>query len=77
MNATEKRLEAERTIDLERYRDDGHESRVDYLRSVAGEHDLELSDIEEIVDLMGPDEDFDGLVVFLEDHGDTLRATRG
>lgn len=77
MNATEKRLEAERTIKLGRYRDDGFESRVDYLRSLAEDHDLELSDILEIVDILGPGEDFDGLIVFLEDHAHSVRASRG
>lgn len=71
--AERNRLERERTIDLDRYREDGCNSRVEYLEGLAENEGLELSDILELVDLMGPEEDFDGLVTSLEDHGDTLR----
>ncbi|HEX9955506.1 MAG TPA: hypothetical protein VGB48_09885 [Allosphingosinicella sp.] len=69
-------LEAERTIALERYQVDGFECRVDYLRDLAEQHDLRLEDIAEHVDLLGPDEDFDGLVVFLEDHSPQIGERR-
>lgn len=73
MTEIEQRLEAEREIDLARYQEDGFNSRVAYLEELAERHGLELRDIEEFVDLMGPAEDFDGLVTFLEDHADELR----
>lgn len=73
MNALDARLDAERTIPLSRYQEDGWESRSEYLRGLAENVEVELDDIIEIVDLLGPDEDFDGLVTFFEDHEDQLR----
>jgi hypothetical protein len=69
-------LEEERTISLDRYQEDGFECRADYLRDLAEQHDLRLEDIAEHVDLLGPDEDFDGLVIFLEDHAHQIGDRR-
>jgi len=49
------------------YLDNGYDTRYDYLNSLAenyGDHVFILSEV------LGPEEDFDGLVTTLEDHGD-------
>lgn len=67
------RLDAERTIHLSRYQEDGCESRTEYLEQLADENLLTLGQITMLVDLLGPDEDFDGLVNMIEDHQEALR----
>lgn len=66
------RLDAERSIPLARYAEDGYRSRSAYLEGLAEEHGLQLLDIEPVVDLLGPNEDFDGLVVMIEDQAELL-----
>ena len=50
------------------YIDNGYESRTDYLKSLAEEHDVPLRIVLSTADLLGPNEDFDGLVIALEDY---------
>lgn len=68
--ATILRLNAERTIPIERYEADGFFDRFGYLRDLAEEHGLDFDEMIEVVDLLGPEEDFDGLVTTLEDGAD-------
>lgn len=50
------------------YRENGYDDREDYLSCLAEEYDLDLEDqVRPIADLLGPGEDFDGLVAMLED----------
>jgi len=49
------------------YREAGHPTRAAYLQSLADEHDAPLDTVLMLADLLGPEEDFDGLVVALED----------
>lgn len=49
------------------YTENGYESRKDYLTNLALELDLEKSVVFMMADMLGPDEDFDGLVTMLED----------
>lgn len=72
MKTLRDRLEAERTIDLERYNEDGFHSRSEYLASLCQENGLSLEQGEMLIDLLGPEEDFDGLVNGLEDHAETM-----
>lgn len=62
------RINAERTIPLERYQEDGCESRFDYFKGLADNTGCKVSDVVMLAQMLGPDEDFDGLVTMLEDH---------
>jgi hypothetical protein len=63
-----KRLNAERTIPLDRYRDEGAESRYEYLVDLADYNDVPFDIIMTLVDVLGPEEDFDGLLSMIEDY---------
>lgn len=65
--ATILRLNAERVIPIERYEEDGAFDRFGYLRDLSEQHGVELEIVIEIADLLGPEEDFDGLVTTIED----------
>ena len=45
----------------------GFKDRDDYLRHVAREMGFSMNDVRMVADMLGPDEDFDGLVTELED----------
>ena len=50
------------------YRENGYDGREDYLSCLAEEYGLDLEDqVRPMAELLGPDEDFDGLVSMLED----------
>ncbi|MDE2563012.1 MAG: hypothetical protein KGL48_12275 [Sphingomonadales bacterium] len=66
---TIERLNAERTIALSRYQADGAIDRFGYLEDLAADHGVEFETILTLTDVLGPDEDFDGLVTTLEDLG--------
>ena len=65
--ATVERLNRERTIPLDRYQEDGSIDRFGYLESLADDHGVEFNVVLTLVDVLGPEEDFDGLVTSLED----------
>lgn len=65
--ATVERLNRDRTIPLERYQEDGAIDRFGYLESLADDHGVEFNMVLTLVDVLGPEEDFDGLVTSLED----------
>jgi hypothetical protein len=50
------------------YKENGFESREDYLKGLAEELDMDESFVFMTADLLGPGEDFDGLVTMLEDY---------
>jgi len=50
------------------YTENGYKDRRDYLESLADEHGISLDEVETISSMLGPDEDFDGLVTSLEDY---------
>lgn len=52
---------------LESYLEYGAESRAEYLEMLADDYDLPLSTVRALADVLGPSEDFDGLVTALED----------
>jgi len=68
--ATVLRLNAARTIPLERYEEDGCFDRYGYIRDLADDHGVDLPMAIEMAELLGPEEDFDGLVCTLEDMAD-------
>lgn len=45
----------------------GFKDRTAYLRSVAEDYDVPLKHVRILAELLGPDEDFDGLLVSLPD----------
>jgi len=65
--ATVERLNRERTIPLGRYQEDGAIDRFGYLESLAADHGVEFDLVLTLVDVLGAEEDFDGLVTSLED----------
>lgn len=65
--ATIERLNRERTIPLDRYQADGAIDRFGYLEDLAADHGVEFDVVLTLVDVLGPEEDFDGLVASLED----------
>ncbi len=49
------------------YTDNGYKSRRDYLESLAEEFDVPKEEVFAIASMLGPSEDFDGLVAMVED----------
>jgi len=49
------------------YQENGFKNRHDYLKSLAENNGLEISTVLMLAELLGPDEDFEGLVVSVED----------
>jgi hypothetical protein len=52
------------------YQENGYESREAYLRALAEDNGVELEIVKALAELLGPDEDFDGLVSAIEDAQD-------
>ena len=50
------------------YRQHGYDNRQAYLRGLAEEHGISYQEVYEIAAMLGPNEDFDGLVTELEDY---------
>jgi len=61
------RINAERTIPLARYEEDGCDSRYEYLVDLADNEGVPFATVLTLVDVLGPNEDFDGLVSMVED----------
>lgn len=51
------------------YTDNGYADRKAYLTVLAEEYEAPLNDVLLLAELLGPDEDFDGLVTMLQDAG--------
>ncbi|SHH68662.1 RNA polymerase [Desulfosporosinus lacus] len=49
------------------YTDEGHASRKDYFESLAKDYGVDVEPVYMLADLLGPDEDFDGLIATLDD----------
>lgn len=52
---------------LELYLEYGAENRAEYLEMLSDEYDVDLATVYALADVLGPMEDFDGLVTSLED----------
>lgn len=52
------------------YKDNGYENRKDYLECLSEDYDVPLDVVLNLAGLLGKTEDFDGLVVALEDYND-------
>ena len=57
---------------LEGYLEYGAESRAEYLAMLADEYGVPLSTVRAMATVLGPNEDFDGLVSSLEDMGEYM-----
>lgn len=49
------------------YQENGYESRKDYLESLADEYDCPIEIVRDMADILGEEEDFDGLVSAMRD----------
>lgn len=49
------------------YKENGYESRTDYLNSLAEEFGIDYEIVKELAMILGHNEDFDGLVSMLQD----------
>ncbi len=59
-------MEQDRNI----YRENGYQDRSDYLKFLADQYGMSLFEIELISDMLGPEEDFDGLPIALDNEFD-------
>lgn len=48
------------------YKEEGYESREEYLKFLAEDYDIEYAKVKEFAMMLGPSEDFDGLISALE-----------
>ena len=53
------------------YHERGYKDRKDYLNSLAEEFDIDRSIVYAAADILGPEEDWDGLVSNLEDYAES------
>ena len=49
------------------YKEHGYRNRMDYFKALVEEYDADLELVTTLADVLGEEEDFDGLVVMLED----------
>ena len=56
------------------YTEQGYQSRRDYLQCLADDFGLTFSTVAAMAAMLGPSEDFDGLVTSLEDYADELEG---
>jgi hypothetical protein len=57
---------------MSQYTEQGYENRRDYLDTLADDLGIDRATVYTMAELLGPSEDFDGLVTMLEDHADQL-----
>lgn len=57
-------------MELTIYQQNGYYNRVDYLRCMSEDYGVPIDTVHVIADILGPNEDFDGLVTALEDVDD-------
>ena len=55
---------------MSEYTDQGYESRKDYLECIAEDYGVDIDTVITLADLLGPNEDFDGLVSAVQDIAD-------
>lgn len=51
------------------YQDKGYKDRKAYLQEVADMHRVPIEAVHSIAEVLGPGEDFDGLIAMIEDFG--------
>lgn len=50
------------------YTENGYKNRADYLQCLSEDYEVDIHTVVMLADLLGPNEDFDGLVTALEDY---------
>jgi len=50
------------------YNEHGFETRQEYLEHLAADYGVDIEIVLNLAELLGPNEDFDGLVTMLQDH---------
>lgn len=55
------------TVEPTIYQQHGYYNRMDYLRCMSEDYGVPFDTVKVLADMLGPNEDFDGLVVELED----------
>lgn len=61
------RLNAEAVYSLDLYAEHGADSRYDYLQGLADDAGVDFAIVLALLDVLPPDEDFDGLVTAVQD----------
>ena len=61
--------------ELDRYQEEGYQNREEYLQSLADDYGIDISEVKSIANLYGPGEDFDGLLIALEDYVNSFGYT--
>ena len=56
------------------YTDNGYTDRAEYLDSLAEEYGMDINVVLNLAEILGPDEDFDGLVTTLQDYSDWCQS---
>ena len=49
------------------YEQNGYDTRAEYLKYLAADHGIDLNIVLNLAELLGPNEDFDGLVTTIND----------
>ena len=57
------------------YTDNGYTDRAEYLDSLAEEYGMDINMVLNLAELLGPNEDFDGLVTTIQDYSARLSAS--
>jgi hypothetical protein len=66
MNQLEREIDHDKRSTV--YEDNGYKNRTEYLWSLTEDHNVSIGTVHLYSDLMGPSEDFDGLVSSLAEH---------
>ena len=52
------------------YEQNGYDTRTEYLKYLAADHGIDLNIVLNLAELLGPNEDFDGLVTTIQDYSE-------
>jgi hypothetical protein len=55
-------------MELTIYQQNGFDTREDYLKDLAEQYDVDFVIVYNLAEILGPTEDFDGLINMLEDY---------
>ena len=50
------------------YKENGYENRTEYLENLASDYGVDITTVYSLADMLGSNEDFDGLVSGIEDY---------
>lgn len=59
------------------YQKHGFNSRMEYLEGVSDDFGVPLSTVQVLANILGPNEDFDGLITAVEDEADRIDSIEG